>query len=80
MSGELTRTELDKAVKSLKTTSAPGPDGIPSALLVRTWDKIATPQMKSFNHHLRANCLPKDYLTARLKLLPKKGDKHVLKN
>lgn len=80
MSGEFTRAELDKAVKSLKHRSAFGPDGTPAKLLLKNWNIIASPLTRTFNRHLEHGILPPNYRTARLKLIPKKGDKTNIKN
>ena len=80
MEGGITKAELDRAIKSLKLRSAPGPDGTPAIFLIHNWTLIGTPLLKTFNRHLDGSSLPDDYRTARLKLLPKKGDKTDIKN
>lgn len=71
---------MTRAVNTLKLKSAPGPDGIPARLLKSLWGIIKIPLTNTINWHLINNQLPTDYLTAKLRLIPKKGDSRIMKN
>lgn len=51
-----------------------------SKLFPLSWNIICYPLLNSFTKHLENDRLPQDYITARLKLLPKKDDQKILKN
>ena len=78
--GEFTYEEMTVAVKTLKMSSAPGPDGIPAKILKLMWKFIKIPLTNTINGHLNRKQLPDDYLTAKLRLIPKKGDSTLMKN
>ena len=80
MSSGFSYHEMTLAMKSLKKSSSPGPDGVPASIINLMWNIIKTPVTDTINHHLANEQLPDEYLTARLKLLPKKGDNRNLKN
>lgn len=74
MSGQLSDDEMTKAVRSLKTKSALGLDGTPASFLINNCNILAVLLRKTFNRHLEQGQLPPEYCTARMKLIPKKGD------
>lgn len=79
MNTTFTMDELDTAINNLKLSSAPGPDGVPASFLKRYWPIIRLPIRNCFHNYKESGKLPKDYLTACLKLIPKKSDPKVLK-
>ena len=80
LDGPIKLDELDKAIKIIKCSSSPGPDGLPAIFIRNLWKIIRSPLLETYNHHLSNNILPEDYCTARLKLIPKPGDGSALKN
>ena len=50
---EITEKALLKAAKRLKTSNAPGPDGIPAVVFKKCISELANPLVKIFNWSLR---------------------------
>lgn len=76
MSTIITDHEADDAIKSLKMTSLPGPDGVTASVLKHIWPFVKTPWVRSVNEYITQGSLSNDYLTTRLCLIPKKGRPH----
>jgi len=76
----LTIDEIDKSMEKANFKSAPGIDGISNTFLKKYW--------RYFRHALynfavccyEKNCLTANFLSASIKLIPKKGDIENLKN
>ncbi len=68
---EFTEEELVRAVTSLKTGKAPGPDGIPAEIVRRA--VVSRPKifLDLFNECLRCGTFCDEWKTARLVLIPK---------
>jgi hypothetical protein len=72
--------ELDRSVKNAKLNSAPGSDGISNRFITHNWELFRTPLHKyakqcSENGHLSDN-----FRSAKVRLIPKKGDCTKFKN
>lgn len=80
MEMEFSEDEMDKAVKRLKLTSALGPDGVLLAIIRQFWSVLRNPVLQTLNHYIRGDLLLPDYLTGKLKLIPKKGSPASIKN
>jgi len=71
---EVTNAELTTAVKQIKSgIKAPGPDGIPATIVVRTLDVMKEPLRKTLTKCLQEGKVPEVWKTAKLILLPKPG-------
>lgn len=73
-----TDAEIVKIIKSLKTSTAPGPDGFYSSYY-KKFASLLTPNLtKLFNHILNGNHFPEEMLLANLSLIPKPPKDHSL--
>jgi len=66
--------DIVKVVRKLKSTSSPGPDGINAFFLKKILAVIVNPLCKVFNVSLDHGMLPKDWKTAHIIPVFKKGD------
>ena len=57
-----------EAMESMKTTSAPGPDGVPAYLYIKYAEELATPLMIIWKQSLDTGVMPEPTLLAYLKL------------
>jgi Reverse transcriptase (RNA-dependent DNA polymerase) len=76
----LTITELDKALKESNFKSAPGHDGINNKFIKRFWEALRVPLFKCSVNRFEKNELKEAFSTAKIKLIPKKGDLRNLTN
>ena len=72
--------ELDKAVAESKTQTAAGPDGIGNSFIKKYWKFLRVPLLKYVNYCILSGSLSQSFLTASIKLIPKKGDCSQIKN
>jgi exonuclease III len=70
----LTVEEFDKAVKQIKIKSAPGLDGISNKFIKKFWPFFRKPIFDYTNFCLERGELTESFKTAKIKLIPKKGD------
>jgi exonuclease III len=76
----LTLAELDISAKKGKTRSAPGMDGFSNALIIKLWKYLRHPLHKYALHCFDTGTLTQHFRSAKIKLIPKKGDESRLNN
>jgi len=72
--------ELDKALKQVNIKSAPGVDGYSYRFIKKFWSIFRTPLFNCATESLETGNLPESFLTAQIKIIPKKGDCSKIKN
>ena len=72
--------ELDRAINDTKTRTAAGPDGIGNNFIKKFWWLFRDPLLKYLNCCITKGTLTDSFLTASIKLIPKKGDCSKIKN
>lgn len=73
-----TETEITAIIKSLKTSTAPGPDGY-STSYYKKFSHILSPKLATlYNHILRGNNFPAEMLLANMSLIHKPHKDHSL--
>jgi hypothetical protein len=77
---DLSIHELDKAVEQSNKKSAPGIDGINNVFISKFWKYLRIPLFKYFECCLEKGTLTENFRTAKIRLIPKKGDKSKLAN
>ena len=78
LNAHCTTEEITQIIKSLKTSTAPGPDGY-SSLYYKKFAPLLAPHLKNlFNHILEGNTFPREMLLANLSLIPKPNKDHSL--
>lgn len=77
---EITEDHVLEALRKLKYSASPGPDGIPSCLLKRCSAALLVPLMKLFNCSLQRGTFPAAWKTSLLSPIFKKGDKCDIAN
>ena len=80
LEGPFSLIELDKAVNETKSRTAAGPDGIGNGFIKNFWWLFREPLLKYGNFCLERGELSQSFLTASIKLIPKKGDCSLIKN
>ena len=68
------------AMSTLKKSSAPGPDGIYSRIIVELKHTLAPFIKKSLQHELNAGYVPKSHKLAHITPIPKKGNSSLAAN
>jgi exonuclease III len=76
----LTIEELDKAIESMNSKTACGPDGIGTAFLKQFWQYFRVPLINYCTFCFRTGQLSDSFRTAAVRLIPKKGDIGDIKN
>ena len=71
---ELNILELDKSLEQANKKSAPGIDGISHKFIDSFWNINRTPLFNCAKKALENQSLPESFMTAQIKLIPKKGD------
>ena len=71
---------VHQKLKQLKVTSSPGPDGVPSRVLVETAGSISIPLAALFCQSLNSGCLPEDWRLGTVVPIYKKGCKSLPEN
>ena len=64
----------------MQSDKACGPDNIPAQLIKVTADFICTPLSRIFQLSINSGSLPRDWITANIVPVHKKGDKHLSSN
>ena len=77
---EITIQELDKAVEETRTKTAAGPDGICNSFIKKIWRLLHIPLHNYTNFCINQGSLSQSFLTAKIRLIPKKGDSSKIKN
>jgi hypothetical protein len=72
--------ELDMSMNNANMKSAPGKDGYSNVLLKKIWKFIRIPLLNYANHCFLTGSLTQNFRSAVIKLIPKKGNLHLLKN
>jgi hypothetical protein len=67
-------SEFDVAVKQIKTNSSPGLDGISNKFIKKFWPYFREPLFNYANFCLERGELTESFRTAKIKLIPKKGN------
>ena len=80
LEGPITLFELDLAIEGTKTRTAAGPDGINNSFIKKLWWLFRTPLLKYSNFCCDRGSLSHSFLTASIKLIPKKGDSSQINN
>ena len=80
LEGPITLFELDLAIEGTKTRTAAGPDGINDSFIKKLWWLFRTPLLKYSNFCCDRGSLSHSFLTASIKLIPKKGDSSQINN
>ena len=74
---EVTEEAVRNAIKNIKPTSAPGPDGIPAFLYKEYTDALIRPLIQIFNMPLKLGKLPEGVALAIITPIYKSGDKSL---
>ena len=77
---ELEITELDNPLEHANGKSAPGVDGFTYGFIRKFWHICRQPLFTCANTALENQALPESFLTAQIKLIPKKGDTKKISN
>jgi len=77
---DLTLAELDKSIRDANMRSAPGLDGIGNKFIRKFWPFFRVPVLKYANRCFETGRLTDNFKTAKIKLIPKKGDTTKIKN
>ena len=77
---QFTPENVYEELKSLQRDKACGPDNLPSQLLQVAADFISLPLSHLFQLSLSSGALPRDWVTANVVPVHKKGDKHLPSN
>jgi len=77
---DLSLRELDQALKSSKNKSSPGIDGIGYDFIRKFWPYLRKPMLDYANCCYENGRLTDSFRLAKIRLIPKKGDLHSLKN
>jgi hypothetical protein len=72
--------ELDKALDKMKSNTAGGPDGIGVPVYKKFWYLLRSALLEYCKAMLDAGNMSESFLTAAIKLIPKKGDTSQIKN
>lgn len=76
----VTEDMLRKAVQKIKSSSVPGPDGIPAIIYKRCNDALITPLCRIFNLSLQQKKFPELWKESFMFPVYKKGNKHDVRN
>ncbi len=80
LEGEISTLELDKAILKANMTSAPGLDGLSNKFIKHFWVYFQNTLKNYANHCYAKGVLTDSFRTAKIKLIPKKGDITMIKN
>ena len=71
------REDIKKSIKELKSSSAPGPDGIPVVLLKNCVEELAAPIQILWTKSLETGVIPKNLKTGLIVPIFKAGHRHI---
>jgi hypothetical protein len=77
---DLSLAELDAAIKSAKSNSAGGSDGLNNKVLSKFWALFRQPLYNYAKNIPNMDCLTPTFSSASIKLIPKKGDLSKITN
>jgi hypothetical protein len=77
---EITESGVADLLKNLKVNKASGPDNIPNRVLKEIATEIAPFMTKLFQHSVNTGTLPKEWTTANIAPIFKKGNRHEAAN
>jgi exonuclease III len=80
MENHLSINELDMALEKMCDRSAGGPDGLSVKFVKKFWPIFRTPLTKYAAYCIDNGSLTATFLTASIRLIPKKGDQSAIKN
>jgi len=72
--------ELDRSLKQVNLKSAPGIDGYSYRFIKKFWEFFRVPLFDCAVESLESGSMPESFLTAQIKIIPKKGDSTKIKN
>ena len=72
--------ELDKSMNDANFNSAPGMNGISNKFIKNNWELFRLPLFRCALHIFETGIMPDSFKTAKIKLIPKKGDCSKIKN
>ncbi len=70
---EISLEEVKEKLKKINVNKSPGPDGIHPIILYELRDELAYPLVKMFNLSIRSEELPRDWRSANITAVYKKG-------
>ena len=77
---DLSKNKFVEAMKSMKTTSAPGPDGVPAYLYIKFAEELATPIRLIWKQSLESGVMPETMLLAYITPILKTVDRSLPAN
>ena len=77
---EISNTEIEIAVKSMKNGKTPGPDGLSAELYALCWDVIGEDFTKVIKQLYETGLMPAQMKEGNITLIHKKGDRSTLTN
>lgn len=80
LEGDLTITELTRAMQSMQNNKTPGADGLPKEFYSTFWEQLRVPLLELYKESFTKGTLPPSLQTGSIALLFKKGDKKDLRN
>jgi exonuclease III len=80
LEADISLLELDNCVAECKARSAAGPDGIGNAFIKKFWYLLRIPTQLYANFCFNSGTLTQTFSTGAIRLIPKKGDTHQIKN
>ena len=73
-------SELDQSINDANFNSAPGINGISNKFIKKYWEFFRQPLFNCMKHIFETGTLTDSFKTAKIKLIPKKGDCGKIKN
>jgi hypothetical protein len=80
LDGDLSIDEFDAALKELKLSSSPGLDGISNRFIKKFWQLFRKPLYNYASFCLDRGDLTESFRSAKVRLIPKKGDPKKIAN
>jgi len=77
---EISLEEVKEKLKKINVNKSSGPDGIHPRILYELRDELAYPLVKMFNLSIRSEELPRDWRSANITAVYKKGKKSAVNN
>ena len=77
---KIEQTDTLKAIRKLKQSKSPGPDGIHNKILIETSEYLLEPLTKLFNKSMNSGKIPSEWKKAHVTPIFKSGDKHAANN